>query len=396
MARTYIRRVAHVPQLYVAWSHISDSTKSLHRHSAGIDGESVNQFAAKADHYLHQISGALLSSAGYDFSPLKARLEPKQSGSDRVICVPTVRDRIVQRSILDVLSQVPRISFESDVSYGFIKGKGVRSAIRRAIDTRMSFPWAYKTDISKFFDSLERKRVHSEIRRLIRAPTLHELLIHATCCEIRPRDTRQSKRIRRAGIRRGKGIRQGMPISPYLANLFLWDFDREVIRSGIPMVRYADDLVLFGRSSEECEEFHEFCMEELAKIDLGIDPVGCGKTSIHGPEDSVEFLGIAIDSIESQYVANVPQKKIDNCRSEIMSLGNLDSLIEQRISISGLMKKLDGKIAGWTEAYRFCKNLERFRHVLASARARAVERVFKDGLGMTTLTRAQREFLEIE
>ena len=162
------------------------------------------------------------------------------------------------------------------------------------------------------------------------------------------------------------------------------------------MVRYADDLVFFGRSSKECEELHEFCMEEFAKIDLCIDPIGQGKTSILGPEESVEFLGIAIDSIGSKYVANVPQKKIDNCRSEIMSFGNLDMLMEQRISISDLMKKLDGKIAGWIEAYRFCKNLERLRHVLTSARAKAVERVFKDGLGMSTLTRSQREFLEIE
>lgn len=368
----------------------------MHRHSAGLDGESVNQFAAKADQYLRKISGDILSCAGYEFSPLKAHLEPKQSGSDRVICVPTVRDRIVQRSILDVLSQVPKFSFESDVSYGFIKGKGVQSAVCRAIELRQSYPWAYKTDISKFFDSLERDRVQSEIRRLIRTPTLHQILIRATCCEIDPRDKRQARRIRRAGIRKGKGLRQGMPISPYLANLFLWDFDREVIRNELPMVRYADDLVFFGKSSKDCEHLHKFCLEEFSKIDLCIDPVGQGKTSIVRPEDSVEFLGIAIDSNGSQYVANVPQRKIDNCRSEIMSLGNLDMLIEQKISISGLMRKLDGKISGWTEAYRFCKNLERLRHVLASARARAVERVFRDGLGMSTLTPAQRKFLEIE
>ncbi len=396
MTTSYKQRVAHVPQLYKAWSHISDSTKSLHRHTAGVDGESVNQFAAKADQYVHQISTTLLSEVGYQFNPLKPHLEPKNAEEDRVICIPTVRDRIVQRAVLDVLSQVPRYSFESDVSYGFIKGKSVHKAIQRALELRSSLPWAYKTDISKFFDSLDRERVHSEIRRRVRVPTLYNLLVRATCCEIKPRDNQQRKRIHRANIRVGKGLRQGMPISPYLANLFLWQFDQAAIKDELAVVRYADDLILFAESRSDCEHLHEFCRDELEKIDLKIHPIGHGKTFLAEPDDPVEFLGISIDSAESDYVANVPAKKINNCRSELISLGNLESLIEQEVTISKLMQKLNGKIAGWTEAYRYCKNLEQFEHVLASSRRKAIESLFTDGLGMKNFTAARRKFFEIE
>jgi len=388
--------VADVDHLYQAWSHISDSTKSLHRHTAGIDGQSVNQFAAKADHYLNQLRGTLLSKPGYQFSFLKAHLEPKTSGGDRVICIPTVKDRIVQRSILDILSGSPRYSFESDASYGFIKGRSVRQAIEKALVIRQSRQWAYKTDISNFFDTLNRDRIHDEVRRRVRVPTLHDLLIRATCCEVKARDRRQQKRIHKAGIREGTGLRQGMPISPYLANLFLWEFDHAAMAKDFAMVRYADDLIFFASSEFDCEEIHVFCTDRLAEIGLSIDPVGQGKTFIAKPNESVEFLGISIDASNSNYAANVPSKKINNCRAELISLGDLDVLLERKLTISTLMQKLSGKITGWSEAYNFCANIEQLTHVLNSSRRKAIESIFTKGLGMQSLTEKQRRFLEIE
>lgn len=388
--------MADVDHLYQAWSHISDSTKSLHRHTAGIDGQSVNQFAAKADHYLNLLRGTLLSKPGYQFSFLKAHLEPKASGGDRVICIPTVKDRIVQRSILDILSGSPRYSFESDASYGFIKGRSVRQAIEKALVVRQSRQWAYKTDISNFFDTLNRDRIHDEVRRRVRVPTLHDLLIRATCCEVKARDRRQQKRIHKAGIREGTGLRQGMPISPYLANLFLWEFDHAAMAKDFAMVRYADDLIFFASSEFDCEEIHVFCTDRLAEIGLSIDPVGQGKTFIAKPNESVEFLGISIDASNSNYAANVPSKKINDCRAELISLGDLDVLLERKLTISTLMQKLSGKITGWTEAYNFCANIEQLTHVLNSSRRKAIESIFTKGLGMQSLTEKQRRFLEIE
>ncbi len=43
----------------------------------------------------------------------------------------------------------------------------------------------------------------------------------------------------------GVGVRQGMPLSPILANLVLSEFDGKIEKSGLKMVRYADDIAIF-------------------------------------------------------------------------------------------------------------------------------------------------------
>ena len=70
-------------------------------------------------------------------------------------------------------------------------------------------------------------------------------------------------------------------------------------------------------------------------------------------------------------------------------------LLEQKLTISTLMQKLNGKINGWTEAYSFCANIEQLAHVLGSSRQKAIETLFTQGLGMKSLTEKQRRFLEI-
>jgi len=92
----------------------------------------------------------------------------------------------------------------------------------------------------------------------------------------------------------------------------------------------------------------------------------------------------------------VPSKKINDFKSELASLGDLDMLLERKLTISTLMQKLNGKITGWTEAYNFCANAEQLEHVLNSSRRKAIESLFIKGLGMHTLTEKQRRFLEIE
>lgn len=336
----------------------------------------------------------LRSPNGYDFAGLKAHLEEKDNNRYRVICVPTVRDRVVQRAILDFLATKKLYRFESNSSYGFLTEKTVPKAIGRAASLRNGNGWAYKTDISAFFDSIDRMTLEAVIRKKIRVPSIQDLLLRATRCEIKPRNLRQRKKIRKAGVIDGVGLRQGMPISPYLSNLFLFEFDKHMEASGFQMVRYADDLIFFANSEKQCHAIHSRAEELLATIGLSISPIGQGKTKVVAPSEPVEFLGVELGIIGSVYQPLVPEKRRTDMRAELYTLADLNELDRNKITISKLMQRLDGKVSGWNASYKFCANAAQLGDMLEDSKKEVIRRLFVNELGIE-LTAKNRRFLGI-
>lgn len=394
MSENYLKRLAKVSHLRKSWLLMSDAKKGHRRETAGVDGRSINQFALRADEYLQNLRRKLLSHGGYSYSDLKAHAEPKDSGGHRVICIPTVADRIVQRAILEILSENKQYKFESKISYGFLKNRTVEGAVLKATELRNSYPWAYKTDISKFFDSIDRTRVSDLIRKRIRAPSIQGLITRATECEIKKRDSKQNQIIWNAGIRDGKGLRQGMPLSPYLSNLFLSEFDATVIKYGSNAIRYADDLIFLAKSKEECTQLHNFCENELQKIGLNIAPIGKGKTVVYEPSQAVEFLGISIAQKASVYCPLVSATKKNSMRQALKKLENFNYLLDEGISVSSLPNILNNKIAGWNASYNFCTNSTQISDFLESSRKSVITNIFVHGLGIE-LNKRKRKFLGI-
>lgn len=85
-----------------------------------------------------------------------------------------------------------------------------------------------------------------------------------------------------------KGILQGSPLSPVLANLYLTDFDKTFQNGETQLVRYCDDFVILCRTREEAEKSLARTRCELAKKNLTLHPE---KTRILAPNDEFEFLG---------------------------------------------------------------------------------------------------------
>lgn len=91
---------------------------------------------------------------------------------------------------------------------------------------------------------------------------------------------------------RKSGILQGSPLSPLLANLYLHAFDKSMTRSGIQMVRYADDLLLLCRSEGRAQQALSHAQKRLATLKLQLNPK---KTKIAHFDNGVEFLGHVFD-----------------------------------------------------------------------------------------------------
>lgn len=393
--------VASVAKLRRAWLDLSDKKVGRSRNTVGVDGQSINQFAQYVDDHLRDLSGRLQQPTPYEFSELKPFTSPKASGNSyRVICVPTVRDRIVQRAILTYLTEQDggRYSFDSGVSFGFIKNKWTGDAISTAIEHRNKHPWAFKADIRSFFDAIQRPVLLSEIRRRIPYKSLHGLLAGTLNCEARPESRAQARVIRHEGIQRGRGVRQGMPLSPYFANIMLAGFDKAAITTGLRLVRYADDFVCFGDSEAECREVYEFCADNLQGIGLRLHELGTpGKCSIVPPDEPVEFLGVLLTRRPgNRYAPWISDKQINERKAELSGLGDLEELVRRRLTLAKFVSTLDSKIAGWLDAFEFCENLRVLDDTLRDLRRNVLEKVLFRELGITAHSTSARQFLGLE
>ncbi len=375
-------------------------TPKQKRNGFGIDGISINRFAQTRDESISHIARKVRNNE-YKASPLKPHFIPKPNKKERVICVPTVSDRLLQRSVLQHLNE-KGYTLDNDISYGFIKGKhnSVKCAGARATSLRNRYRWAYKADISEFFDKIARDELKNMVAKKVRAKSLHNLIYSFIDTEIHTENIKTRKKIESKGILKGVGLRQGMPISPYLANLFLSDFDQIVIKKKIPMVRYADDLIAFGKTESECNEIHSFCVDYLSNLGLTIHEIKKGgKTEIVGPMETVEFLGLGLElGSNDNYQLVVTKPQLFSIKQSMLELSKLDYCQKNNITISTLLRKLDYKISGYNAAYEICANSEQLFDSIRDFRSLVIKRLLTNnfGINIDKLSKKQKIFLELE
>lgn len=256
------------------WHHVSHVERlrreyfALKRDSApGVDRQTWEQYGQNLEANLQDLSGRLHRGA-YHAKPVRRAWIPKPDGRQRPIGVPTLEDKIVQRSAVAVLSAVYEADFLG-FSYGFRPGRGPHlalDALTVGLTTR-KVNWVLDADIRGFFDSLS-----------------HEWLVKFV--EHRIADRRVVRHIQKwlnAGVLEdGKrivmeeGTPQGGSISPLLANVYLhYVFDlwadqwrRTRAQGDVILVRYADDFVVGFEYKHEAEQFWSDLRERFAKFHL--------------------------------------------------------------------------------------------------------------------------------
>jgi hypothetical protein len=196
-------------------------------------------------------------------------------------------------------------------------------------------------------------------------------------------------------IREGRGLRQGMPLSPILSNFLLRGFDAAFIRRRYDLVRYADDLVVFASSRSECEDIQAMTIAELEKLGLELSP---HKTEICEPEKPVEFLGLelGIKPGTSIYGLTISTKQISKIREQFTSHHDLDSIVSKGLDLGKLLRRLDNMKAGYRVAYGVADNRDELYQQLDQWTQNCVQKIFSSIFGTAViegLTRNQRSFL---
>lgn len=364
----------------------------------GIDGQPAPNFGQKLDGNIAQIRTEL-AAGKFRFRDLKPVTLVKDNGKLRIICVPTVRDRLVQRAIVTWLVGTKRIP-QQDFVYG-IKGRATQAALARALELRKTFEWCVKTDIQAFFDNVRRDKLKVLVERYFRQSSLVPLLLNAIDREARPRTDQQRDDILSAGIRTGIGIRQGMPLSPLLANLSLASFDAACSTHNIRVLRYADDILGFFHDKSEAQAGFEVIKKALSQLELSIPEIGSAKTELIAYREPVTFLGREIVYLDSvgQYVSRIGRKKINAIKEKLVKEYSLQAVINDGRTMSGAVEALAGAVRSYFGAYRNAHNYSFFESELRFQFKGIMSAWFVELFGKAAIDKlsdAQKEFLGIQ
>ena len=203
---------------------------------------------------------------------------PKADGGQRVLSALCLRDKFLQRAVMQALEPIGEAMFHPD-SYAYRPRRNVEMALQRCHERiRCGFPWLVDADIRKFFDEIPHTPLLKAFDALVPDRALRSLMRQWLECFANTRSLF-------GGCR---GIAQGAVVSPFLCNLYLHALDTEWQRQRLPFVRYADDFLLFTPSEALAQKALAFTAQRLERLGLSLHP---GKTRVVRAGRDVAFLG---------------------------------------------------------------------------------------------------------
>lgn len=222
--------------LALAWKQVK-----ANRGAAGIDGLEVEDFPAFMRQHWEKLRGKL-EGGTYKPAPVRRVVIPKDGGGTRPLGIPTVLDRLIQQAIAQVLTPAYDPDF-SEHSHGFRPMRGAHGAIREMAQFGEQIGCrchVVDCDLKAFFDTVDHQKLMARLRLRVADPGLLALILkYLKAGAILP-GGRFEEQLR--------GVPQGGPLSPLLANILLDELDVELEERGHKFVRYADDFVILCRS----------------------------------------------------------------------------------------------------------------------------------------------------
>lgn len=299
-----IDKVYAIPNLVSAWEKVQ-----ANRGAAGMDGMTIQKFADGAQGRLEQLCEDLRRKT-YRPQPVRRVYIPKSGGGKRGLGIPTVRDRVVQQALQQILQPIFESHF-SKYSHGFRPTRGCATAldvVDRAV--KHGYGWVVDADIQAFFDTVDQDKLLTAVNEEISDGSVIRLLrqilqagvIEPESAEVEPTEL---------------GTPQGGPISPLLANIYLHRLDQRMEQEGYGLVRYADDFVIFTRSESEANKALEIAREILeGELGLRLHPE---KTRVVSVDAGFEFLGFHYyhDPKIGRMVKDVRQKSVQRFRDTV-------------------------------------------------------------------------------
>ncbi len=250
------------------------------RGAAGVDHVTVRQFGDRTSEELLKLSQQLRDGTYRPQAVRRVHIPKPGSNETRPLGIPTVRDRVVQTAVVNVLEPIFEREF-AEHSYGFRPRHGCKDALRR-VDSLLKAGYVHvvDADLKSYFDTIPHGQLMARLKERIADSRVLSLI----------------ESFLTAGILDGlavwtpeAGAPQGAVLSPLLSNIYLNPLDHLVAQAGYEMVRYADDFVILCRTSDEAQRALELIRQWTSDNGLTLHPT---KTKIVDERtEGFEFLG---------------------------------------------------------------------------------------------------------
>ncbi|MBI5415084.1 hypothetical protein HZA38_06265 [Candidatus Peregrinibacteria bacterium] len=393
-----LQNLSKIRSLETAWGLVK-SRKSIEsrKNSRGIDKVSLEDFEKNLSENLNLISNKLRNNS-YEPDSVKIVPQKKENGKYRFIAVPTIRDRIVQRAMLELFMPYIKNIIQTGVSYCGVKNDEneamcTKKAVKKIIDhIKNGLFWFFKSDIEGFFDNIPKKSILKKIQNKI--PLSEEVFkltkkyIHY---QVGNPEVFQKHRLKIPDDI--LGITQGSALSPVFANLYLADFDRKVKKVfGDRFIRYVDDFVVICKDQKEAKEALNFLKDEIKKIDLSLPNENKKdsktRTGNLRASNKIDFLGLAIDRNRICPKGGIKELrfKIQNKLKLKKKNGEEYKSVKRNGKEYSVREQIEEKIMGWAKHYSFYHVKELYESLDIFIRERAKNtKLLKGMIGLGTI-----------
>lgn len=271
----------------------------------GIDLLSIKDFARNSDTHLKELSQQLITNNYFPEPYLQIFIRKINKNEFRPINLLTIKDKIVQTAVKCYYEKKIEKKFV-DSSYAYRPEKGHTKAIRRIKDfIQRKFEWFLPIDIDNYFQSINHdllldllpeyfgeKKIQNLIQMWISVGVIYN----------------------QKYIENKSGIAQGGVISPLLSNIYLNQLDHELKKRSISNVRYADNILLIGKSKQQVNEAFHFCKNYLNdSLKLKLNETNYDGLNV---ENGFSFCGIFF----YQNFCKIAPEKFNNLKTKIANI----------------------------------------------------------------------------
>lgn len=308
----------------------------------GVDKMTVDELPVFWNKYGEKICENIYNDM-YTPQPLM-RMYIKQKGKQkkRMLSIPTVLDRMIQQAILQVLSKKYQKKFSPN-SFGYRKGKRTMDALNMCLNyMNDGYIHIVDIDIEGFFDNvnhdvlldiLKNTDIDDKVIKLI-----NKFLKNKVLCGGRIETVK-------------KGISQGSPLSPLLANILLNELDLFISECDLKHIRYADDVLILSDSDEHASKIMYDITNFLQnKLMLNLNKEKSQIVMAH----KLDYMGYAFKKdLNGKYILCINDKILEKALSRIEYHVKKDDN-----NIKDWWNRLGSFNRGWFNYYKYADETE--------------------------------------